>query len=93
MALRIKSAIKKNRQSQKRNDRNTQVRSALRTSIKNLLGSISEKDLSKSNELLKTAVKSLDKAATKGVVHRKTASRNISKLSKKVHQLSLTSQS
>jgi small subunit ribosomal protein S20 len=93
MALRIKSAIKKNRQSQKRNDRNTKVRSALRTSIKNLLVSISEKDLNKSNELLKAAIKSLDKAATKDVIHRKTASRNVSKLSKKVHQLSLTSQS
>ena len=91
MALRIKSGIKKNRQSQKRNDRNTMVRSALRTAIKNLLTSVSEKDVTKSNELLKAAIKSLDKAASKGVIRKKTASRHVSRLSKKVHELSAAS--
>lgn len=92
MALRIKSGIKKNRQSQKRNERNTMVRSALRTAIKNLLTSVSEKDVTKSNELLKVAIKSLDKAASKGVIRKKTASRHVSRLSKKVHGLSVTTQ-
>ena len=89
MALRIKSGIKKNRQNKKRNERNTMVRSALRTAIKNLLASVSEKDVNKSNELLKVVVKSLDKATSKGVIHKKTASRHISRLSKKVHELSI----
>lgn len=91
MALRIKSGIKKNRQSQKRNQRNTMVRSALRTAIKNLLTSVSEKDVTKSNELLKAAIKSLDKAASKGVIRKKTASRHVSRLSKKVHEISAAS--
>lgn len=90
MALRIKSGIKKNRQSQKKNERNTMVRSALRTSIKNLLTTINQKEVTKSNELLKVAIKCLDKAASKGVIKKKTASRHVSRLSRKVHQITLT---
>ncbi|NIP31124.1 MAG: 30S ribosomal protein S20 [Candidatus Dadabacteria bacterium] len=85
MALRIKSGIKKNRQSIVRRERNTHVKSALRTAVKTLLSAIESKDLDKSKELLKSTAKAFDKAATKGVIHKRTASRNISKFSKKVH--------
>jgi small subunit ribosomal protein S20 len=87
MAERIKSGIKKDRQSKVRRDRNTHVKSTLRSVVKNLLSSIESNDLDKSKELLKAAVKAFDKAATKGVIHKRTASRNVSKLSKKVHSL------
>jgi len=89
MALRSKSGIKKNRQSKIRRDRNTHVKSTLRTHIKNFLSAIDGKDLEKSQELLKVTTKALDKAATKGVIHKRTAARNVSKFSKKVHGLSV----
>ena len=83
MAERSKSGIKRDRQSKVRRDRNIHVKSTLRSTIKNLLSSIENKDLDKSKELLKVTIKAFDKAASKGVVHKRTASRNISKFSKK----------
>ena len=92
MAERSKSGIKRDRQSKVRRDRNIHVKSTLRSTIKNLLSSIENKDLDKSKELLKVTIKAFDKAATKGVVHKRTASRNISKFSKKVHILTTSAQ-
>ena len=92
MAERSKSGIKRDRQSKVRRDRNIHVKSTLRSTIKNLLSSIENKDLDKSKELLKVTVKAFDKAATKGVVHKRTASRNVSKFSKKVHSLTTSAE-
>ncbi len=92
MAERSKSGIKRDRQSKVRRDRNTHVKSTLRSTIKSLLSSIENKDLDKSKELLKVTIKAFDKAATKGVVHKRTASRNISKFSKKVHNLTASAE-
>ncbi len=92
MAERSKSGIKRDRQSKVRRDRNIHVKSTLRSTIKNLLSSIENKDLDKSKELLKVTIKAFDKAASKGVVHKRTASRNISKFSKKVHILTTSAQ-
>lgn len=85
MGLRTKSAIKKQRQSVKRKARNGFVKATLKTKTKSLLGLIKEKDKEKAAEQLKVVVSAFDKAATKGVVHKKNASRNIARLSKKVH--------
>ena len=89
MAKRIRSAIKKHRQNIKRRIRNVQVRSALKTLIKDLNTAIEGKDLAKSREVLKSMISALDKASSKGVIHKKTASRSIGRLSKKVHHLSI----
>ena len=89
MAERIKSGIKRDRQSKIRRDRNTHVKSTLRSTIKNFLSTVESKDLDKSKELLKVTIRALDKAATKGVIHKSTASRNVSRFSKKVHSLSV----
>ncbi len=92
MAERSKSGIKRDRQSKVRRNRNTHVKSTLRSTIKRLLSSIENKDLDKSKELLKVTIKAFDKAATKGVVHKRTASRHISKFSKKVHSLTASAE-
>lgn len=91
MALRIKSAKKKHRQSLKRKARNNFVKSTLKTKVKDFYSSLEQKDLEKSSQKLKEVVSAYDKAATKGVIHNKNASRNISRLSKKVHGLSSSS--
>ncbi len=88
MAKRIRSAIKKHRQSLKRRARNIHIRSFLKTVIKELNAAIEAKDLAKSQEALKSTVSALSKAASKGVINKRTVSRNVARLSKKVHDLS-----
>lgn len=91
MALRIKSAKKKHRQSLKRKARNNFVKSTLKTKVKDFYSALEEQDLEKSSQKLKDVVSAYDRAASKGVVHSKNASRHISRLSKKVHELSSSS--
>ena len=76
----IKSQIKRNRQNEKRNARNRSVRSENRTRIKNALTA----DADSADEQLRLAIKSIDKAAQKGVMHRNTAARKKSRLIKAV---------
>ena len=88
MAKRIRSAIKKHRQSLKRKARNLNYKSKLKTLSKAIADAIGNRDLARSQEMLKTVISAFSKAATKGVIHRRTASRNVSRFSKKVHNLS-----
>ena len=83
----IKSQIKRNRQNEKRRVRNKTVRSELRTRTKNAV-SAAETGADNAAEAERLAMKRIDKAATKGVVHPKAASRTISRLSAQVHGLS-----
>ena len=78
----IKSQIKRNRQTRKRNLHNRQVRSELRTRTKTALTAIDEDD--NAEEAVRAAIKRIDKAAAKGVVHRNTAARRKSRLAKKL---------
>ncbi len=87
MGLRKASAKKKQRQSIKRKERNSFVKTTLKTKTKSLLSLIEEKNTDKASERLKDIISAFDKAATKGVIHKRNASRNISRLSKKVHDL------
>ena len=64
------------------------TRSRLRTLVRNISSAIDSKDLPKSQEILSVTISEFDKAASRGVIHKKTASRNISRLSKKMHNLS-----
>ena len=88
MGLRIKSAIKKHRQSLKRKERNKFISSTLKTKIKQFNSAIEEKDLDKSKEMLKSLTSAFDKASTKGLFHKKNSSRKVSRFSKKLHDLS-----
>ncbi len=88
MAKRIRSAIKKHRQSLKRRFRNVHMLSFLKTLTKEVNTAIESKDVTKSLEALRIAEATLNKAASKGIIHKRTASRNVSRLSKKVYGLS-----
>jgi small subunit ribosomal protein S20 len=88
MSNRKKSAIKRHRQDLKRRSRNMNTRSKLRTLAKSISSAIDANDVAKSQEMLKLAISEFDKAASKGVIHKGTASRNISRFSKKVYNLS-----
>lgn len=82
-----KSAEKRDRQSVKRRERNIASKSAVKTRVKSVLSAIMTKDKEASLSALKVAVPALDKAALKGVIHKKNASRKISRLTKKVNAI------
>ncbi len=82
-----KSAVKRHKQSLVRRERNRLVKSALKTAAKKVESAVAEKEKDAS-DTLKAAVVALDKAARKGVIHKKTAARKKSRLTKKVNALS-----
>jgi small subunit ribosomal protein S20 len=75
-----KSAEKRNRQALKRRARNQSVRTAVRTAIKKAREALASKDTSKIEDALRSASATLDKAASKGVLHKRNASRRIARL-------------
>ena len=77
-----RSAEKANRQSQKHRARNTHVMSGLRTSVRKFREAHVAGDASKIKDELKAAIKTIAKAASKGVIHKAQAARRISRLSK-----------
>jgi small subunit ribosomal protein S20 len=81
------SAMKRARQAIKRNLRNRTVRSTVKTIIKKVETEIASGNKEDAGKALLEAVKALNKAASKGVIHRNTASRNISRLTRKVNAL------
>jgi small subunit ribosomal protein S20 len=83
-----KSAIKRNKQANARNLRNTHTRSTMRTLVKQVRSAVAGGDADAARQALERAIPFIDKAATKGVIHKATASRKISRLNKLVNSLS-----
>ena len=81
-----KSAEKRHRQSKIRNARNTHIRSTMRSYVKKLRLAIADGDVETAKSLLEKTIPYIDKAATKGVIHKATASRKIGRLTKLVSQ-------
>lgn len=82
-----KSAEKRNRQAQVKRVRNRGVRSKMKTVIKNLNEAIETGNAEEAKTALATAVPVIAKTASKGTIHKKNASRKISRLTKRVNQL------
>jgi small subunit ribosomal protein S20 len=82
-----KSAEKRVRQNAKRNEINRSNRSKLRTQIKKLRSAVSATDKKLSNELLNPTVSTIDKAVNKGIIHKNTAARYKSRLTKHVAEI------
>jgi small subunit ribosomal protein S20 len=81
---RNKSALKANRQNVKRREHNRELRSKLRTGLKSIRQALAGKDIAAAKTAL-TGVQSLvDKMATKGIIHKNTASRYKSRLTAKL---------
>ena len=87
LAQRHKSAIKRHRQNVKRAARNQVVRTHVRHAVRELRETIGRKDVEVARTQLRAVMKTLDKAVTKGVLHRNNASRRISRLSHQVAAL------
>jgi small subunit ribosomal protein S20 len=76
-----KSAIKRIRQNEKRRLRNRVVRSKVRTAVKSARTTLDAKT-GDAREAVATAIRALDQAVTKGVIHRNTAARKKSALAR-----------
>jgi small subunit ribosomal protein S20 len=79
----IRSQIKRNRQTVKRQARNKAVRSELRTRTKRAHAAIVD-GADTTDEMVRLAVKRIDKAAAKGVIHKNQAANRKSRLMKRV---------
>lgn len=81
-----KSAAKRARQSKRKNAVNTARKSTVRTGEKSLLKALKEKDVQSAKTLLSAYVSKIMKAAQKGALPKKTASRKVARLSSQVHK-------
>ena len=81
------SALKRHRQSEKRRLRNRAIKSRLRNRVREVRTAVSSKDAEAAAKRLAGAARALDKAVTKGVLHRNNAARRISRLARSVSQL------
>ena len=81
---RNKSALKANRQNVKRREHNRELRSKLRTGLKSIRQALAGKDIAAAKTALKGVQSLVDKMATKGIIHKNTASRYKSRLSAKL---------
>jgi len=79
-----KSALKRARQSQIRRIRNKAVKTRVKNITKDVLLAVSENSGETASEKLNMAQSVIDKAAKKGVIHKKTAARKISRLSRMI---------
>lgn len=81
----IKSQIKRNRQNEKRRVRNRAIRSEINSRVKNTL--VSAESDEASEEELRLALKKIDKAAAKNILHKNTAARKKSRLVRRHNEL------
>ena len=82
-----KSAIKRIRQIQKRTLRNRYWRSTLRTAVKRVRVAVEAGDAAAAQTELRAAVRTIDRVATKGVIHKRQASRRVSRLTLAVNRM------
>jgi small subunit ribosomal protein S20 len=81
------SALKRHRQSEKRRVRNQAIKTRLRHLVRDVRTALGERNAEAAAERLSRAARALDKAVTKGVLHRNSASRKIARLARAVSQL------
>lgn len=84
----IKSAAKRVRITEKRTIRNATIKSALRTSIRRFEEAMASANVDNAKLALRKALRALDKAVTKGVIHKNTAARKKSRLTKRFNKAS-----
>ena len=83
----IKSAKKRILVIQKKTLRNKMIKSAVKTSIKKVNAAIAAGDQAAANEALRNATSAIDKAKSKGIYHKNTASRKVARLTKAVNRM------
>jgi small subunit ribosomal protein S20 len=83
----IKSQIKRNRQNEKARLRNKAVKSSLKTAVRKVNEATQTGDTAKAAELMRAASRQLDKAVSKGVIHKNQAANRKSSIAKQINSL------
>ncbi len=83
----IKSAKKRILVTETRTARNKAIKSEVKTTIKKVYAAIDSQDQDAAKAALKVAISTMDKATSKGVYHKNTTSRKISRLQKAVNAM------
>lgn len=83
----IPSAEKRNRQAQRRRVRNLHVRSGVKSAVKKVREAVAQGDPALARQALHRAARIIDRAASRGVLHRNAASRRIARLSRAVSRV------
>jgi small subunit ribosomal protein S20 len=87
LAARHKSAVKRHRSSLRKRDRNKTVKSSAKTAVKKVREALDSKKLDDAKAALKEAMKVLQSAASKGVIHKRNAARRISRIATRLSEL------
>jgi len=87
----IKSQIKRNRQNEKRHLRNQAVRSSLKTATKKASTAAASGDAEATTAAVQEASRAYDKAASKGMLHKRAAARHKSRLAKAANRAAVSS--
>jgi len=82
-----KSAIKRANQNAGRHDRNKAIKTTVKNITKTLRQAAAEKPKEEAIKALNSAKSLIDKASKKGVIHRNTAARKISRLARRVNRM------
>ena len=82
-----KQALKRMRVTAKRTARNRHVKSSVKTAIRRFSDTLGQGDLDTASDKLQIAARSIDKAASKGVVHKNVAARKKSRLAKRLNKV------
>ena len=83
----IKSQIKRNKQNEKAHERNKAVKTGLKTAVRKFREAAEAGDAAEAQTLARDAAKKLDKAASKGVIHKNQAANRKSAIAKKASSL------
>ena len=83
----IKSQIKRNKQNEKRHERNKAVKTGLKTAVRKFREAAEAGDKEQATTLGRAANRALDKAASKGIIHKNQAANRKSAISKKAESL------
>lgn len=83
----IKSAKKRILVDRRNAERNKAIKSSVKTAIKKVDAAVAANDKTAADTALVAAISEIDKAASKGVFHKKTASRKISRLTLAVNKI------
>jgi small subunit ribosomal protein S20 len=86
------SAEKRNRQAESRRVRNLHVRTGVKSAVKTVREAVTSGDAAKAKQALHQAARAIDRAASKGVLHRNAASRKIARLSRAVSRIGAAKQ-
>ena len=82
------SALKRAKQNKVRRLRNASMKSKIKTGVKQYLQALEAPSQESTPSAFTQAVSLIDRAGSKGILHRRTASRKIARLSKKLHKIS-----